>query len=31
MTNGEKLEQTFPDGICPFSKVWLNEESTNQN
>ena len=26
MTNGEKLEQVFPDGICPFSKKWLDCE-----
>jgi hypothetical protein len=26
MTNGEKLEQIFPDGICPFSKSWLDCE-----
>lgn len=26
MTNEEKLYQIFPDGICPFSKVWLSEE-----
>jgi hypothetical protein len=26
MTNGEKLEQVFPDGICPFSKSWLDYE-----
>jgi hypothetical protein len=26
MTNGEKLEQVFPDGICPFSKIWLDYE-----
>jgi len=26
MTNGEKLEQVFPDGICPFSKNWLDYE-----
>lgn len=24
MTNGEKLEQIFPNGICPFSKGWLS-------
>lgn len=24
MTNGEKLGQVFPDGICPFSKGWLS-------
>ena len=26
MTNGEKLEQIFPNGICPFSKGWLSAE-----
>jgi hypothetical protein len=26
MTNGEKLEQVFPDGICPFFKSWLDCE-----
>ena len=26
MTNGEKLDQVFPDGICPFSKNWLDYE-----
>jgi hypothetical protein len=26
MTNGEKLEQVFPDGICPFFKSWLDYE-----
>jgi hypothetical protein len=26
MTNGEKLEQIFPDGICPFFKSWLDCE-----
>lgn len=26
MTNREKLEQVFPDGICPFSKNWLGYE-----
>jgi hypothetical protein len=26
MTNGEKLDQIFPDGICPFSKRWLDYE-----
>jgi len=26
MTNGEKLEQVFPDGICPFSQNWLKAE-----
>jgi hypothetical protein len=26
MTNGEKLEQVFPDGICPFYKSWLDYE-----
>ena len=26
MTNGEKLEQVFPDGICPFSHNWLKSE-----
>jgi hypothetical protein len=34
MTNGEKLEQVFPDGICPFSQNWLKteyKESTTKN
>jgi hypothetical protein len=26
MTNGEKVEKVFPDGICPFSKSWLDYE-----
>lgn len=26
MTNREKLEQIFPDGICPFSHNWLESE-----
>ena len=34
MTNEEKLYQIFPDGVCPFSRVWLSEEykePTNKN
>lgn len=31
MTNGEKLEEVFPDGICPFSKAWLDSEYKQQS
>ena len=31
MTNGEKLDQIFPDGICPFSQNWLKTEYKNPN
>lgn len=26
MTNGEKLDLVFPDGIAPFSRNWLDAE-----
>jgi hypothetical protein len=31
MTNGEKLEQIFPNGICPFSKGWLSAKYREPN
>ena len=31
MTNGEKLDQIFPDGICPFSHNWLKSEYKQSN